>query len=317
MCKSQGYIKIWRGILDECLYSGERFPKPLCWIDILLQAEWESGKVFRKRGIEFKLNRGQLATTYEELGDRWGMSHNTAKKVVLQWQDDGQVEISGGRIATIIQVVNYDKYQLSSEEAWRTDWRTESKNFGEEKSRSFGEEKTTSKPLKTDNYKNQQENRGEEIGEQVGEEIGEQKSEKLANLYIDKYIKKENKEEIKKENNREFNENKLLFSKENLSEESSTKKRVFFKPPTIEEIKAYLIEKNITEVDAEDFFLFYDSKGWMVGSNKMKNWHSAIGLWVRRNKQNNQNNGNNSNYSSDRSLRQRAEPSGNFSTHLF
>lgn len=53
-----------------------------------------------------------------------------------------------------------------------------------------------------------------------------------------------------------------------------------FKPPTIEEIfKYFTVEKKLTLVDAEyraeKFFLFYDSKKWMVGKNKMSNWKSA------------------------------------------
>ena len=32
--------------------------------------------------------------------------------------------------------------------------------------------------------------------------------------------------------------------------------------------------------EAERFFLFYDSKGWMVGKNKMKNWKSAASRWI-------------------------------------
>jgi len=45
-------------------------------------------------------------------------------------------------------------------------------------------------------------------------------------------------------------------------------------PPTVEEVGAYIAEKNLT-VDAQGFVDFYESKGWMVGKNKMKNWQAA------------------------------------------
>ncbi len=46
---------------------------------------------------------------------------------------------------------------------------------------------------------------------------------------------------------------------------------------------AKVYEKN-KSVDAEQFWNFYESKRRYVGKNKMKSWHSAIGLWHSRNK---------------------------------
>jgi hypothetical protein len=47
----------------------------------------------------------------------------------------------------------------------------------------------------------------------------------------------------------------------------------------------YIKEKGY-HFDAESFFAFYESKGWMVGINKMKNWKMACVTWEngRRNK---------------------------------
>jgi hypothetical protein len=64
-----------------------------------------------------------------------------------------------------------------------------------------------------------------------------------------------------------------------------------FKKPTIPEIKEYVKEKNF-KVDATDFFNFYESKGWMVGKNKMKCWQSSVALWnSNHGGQNGRNNG--------------------------
>ena len=56
-----------------------------------------------------------------------------------------------------------------------------------------------------------------------------------------------------------------------------------FKPPTIQEVKAYCIERGNT-VDPERFVDFYESKGWMVGKNKMKDWKAAVRNWERKDK---------------------------------
>lgn len=66
---------------------------------------------------------------------------------------------------------------------------------------------------------------------------------------------------------------------------SRSRKRVAFAPPSVDEIRSYLQEKNITAFTPESFWNFYDSKGWMVGSNKMTSWHSAVATWVQRHKE--------------------------------
>ena len=58
--------------------------------------------------------------------------------------------------------------------------------------------------------------------------------------------------------------------------EKSKEKR--FTPPTLDEVKAY-IEENHYNVDAERFINFYESKGWMIGKNKMKDWKAGVRNW--------------------------------------
>ena len=57
-----------------------------------------------------------------------------------------------------------------------------------------------------------------------------------------------------------------------------------FKPPTIEEVKAYCLERN-NNVDANKWHDFYSSKGWMVGRNKMKDWEAAVRTWEHKDNQ--------------------------------
>lgn len=47
-----------------------------------------------------------------------------------------------------------------------------------------------------------------------------------------------------------------------------------FTPPTFDEVEAYVLERN-SPVDPQAFIDFYESKGWMVGKNKMKDWKAA------------------------------------------
>ena len=56
-----------------------------------------------------------------------------------------------------------------------------------------------------------------------------------------------------------------------------------FTIPTISEVEIYCLERKNT-IDAESFINFYDSKGWMVGKNKMKDWRACIRTWEMREK---------------------------------
>ena len=56
-----------------------------------------------------------------------------------------------------------------------------------------------------------------------------------------------------------------------------------FVPPTVEEVKAYCDEKGYF-VDPSQFVDFYESKGWLVGKSKMKDWKASVRTWQRNHK---------------------------------
>lgn len=63
-------------------------------------------------------------------------------------------------------------------------------------------------------------------------------------------------------------------------------KRKNFVKPTVEEIAAYCKEKNYN-VNAQQFFNYYESNGWKIGRNAMKSWQAAVQNWNTREKANN------------------------------
>ena len=64
------------------------------------------------------------------------------------------------------------------------------------------------------------------------------------------------------------------------SAKSTTTKRKRFEKPSISDIKQYCIERN-NNVNAEQFFDYYESNGWKVGKNSMKDWKAAVRTWER------------------------------------
>lgn len=68
-----------------------------------------------------------------------------------------------------------------------------------------------------------------------------------------------------------------LFSTENECEKPIQKNTKFVKP-TLEEVKAYILEKGYN-VDPDRWINYYESNGWKVGKNSMKNWKAAVATW--------------------------------------
>ena len=68
--------------------------------------------------------------------------------------------------------------------------------------------------------------------------------------------------------------------KDNKIYTQETTKGEKFKKPTVEEVAAYCAERN-NGVDAERFVSHYDSVGWKVGKNPMKDWRAAVRTWER------------------------------------
>jgi hypothetical protein len=51
--------------------------------------------------------------------------------------------------------------------------------------------------------------------------------------------------------------------------------------PTLEETQIYFLEKNFPEIEAQRFFNYFESNGWLVGGRtKMKDWKAAARNWM-------------------------------------
>ena len=75
-------------------------------------------------------------------------------------------------------------------------------------------------------------------------------------------------------------EKEIKIEKEIDSSASTTIKRKRFEKPTLSEIKQYCIERK-NNVDAQHFYDYYESNGWKVGKNSMKNWQAAVRTWEK------------------------------------
>ena len=74
-------------------------------------------------------------------------------------------------------------------------------------------------------------------------------------------------------------EKELEIELDTKANKSPTKAKRFVKP-TLSEIEQYCIERN-NNINAEQFYDYYESNGWKVGKNSMKDWKAAVRTWER------------------------------------
>lgn len=111
---------------------------------------------------------------------------------------------------------------------------------------------------------------------------------KLNNVLLEKEPKEE---KLEKENFQElFFDESVKTKKEPLPKKVAQKKvSEKFSPPSVQAVQDYCNERN-NGISGYSFVNFYQSKGWMVGSNKMKDWKAAVRTWEQKNEKNGKSN---------------------------
>ena len=79
-------------------------------------------------------------------------------------------------------------------------------------------------------------------------------------------------------------ENELETNQERMRNESEKREaEPRFSPPSLDEIKKYIIENELSYTSADSFYDYYTSCGWVIGNNKrMKDWKAAIRRWDKK-----------------------------------
>ena len=91
---------------------------------------------------------------------------------------------------------------------------------------------------------------------------------------------KQNQTETKHEPNVNVNVN--VNDNDNVNEkEKEVKRKSAFAPPTIDDVRSYCFERG-NAVDPQRFVDYYESNGWKVGRNPMKDWKAAVRTWEQR-----------------------------------
>lgn len=181
-----GWIKLHRQILEWEWYSDNNTFR--LFMHLILKA---NHKDRRFKGIELKA--GSVVTSRDILAIETGLSVRQVRTSLDKLKTTNEVTIETSSKGTIIQVVKYEKYQLTTSE--------------------MTNERPTSDQQAT----------------------------------INNNVKKE---------------------------------RTIFRPPTLDELNSFCLENDLN-LDSERFINFYDSKGWLVGKSKMKDWKATARNWSK------------------------------------
>lgn len=108
---SDGWIKIYRSIMDDELYFAEKFTRMQAWLDLLLLAEYKP-RVLCVRGIKVSLERGQLALSIRELAVRWQWGVNKVQSFLKELAASEKIDTQKSNVVNIVTICKYEKYQI-------------------------------------------------------------------------------------------------------------------------------------------------------------------------------------------------------------
>jgi len=87
----------------------------------------------------------------------------------------------------------------------------------------------------------------------------------------------------KKSRSRQASDKRTTTTKEGKEYKEDKNKEIGFKKPSVEEVRNYANER-LSNIDPETFIDFYESKGWKIGRDPMKDWKASFRTWMKKDK---------------------------------
>ena len=81
-----------------------------------------------------------------------------------------------------------------------------------------------------------------------------------------------------KDKDKDKDKDKYIYMGGKPPEAPAPKAHIYIQPPSLEEIRSYCQERG-NQVDPEYFYHYYQSNGWRVGKNPMRDWKAAVCAW--------------------------------------
>lgn len=107
---NDGYIKLYRQIFENELWTEKPFSRAQAWIDLLLKANYAAKKCVIK-GKSITIKRGQLLRAEDSLAEDWGWSRGKVRRFLSYLVKKGNISKNGTALGTLITIENYETFQ--------------------------------------------------------------------------------------------------------------------------------------------------------------------------------------------------------------
>ena len=106
----RGYIKLWRKVAQNDLWTAEPFTRGQAWLDLLMITNHKPG-AFWVRGVKVEVGRGQMARSDANLATRWQWSRGKVRRFLSMLEADQMIVQQKSNVTTLITICCYDDYQ--------------------------------------------------------------------------------------------------------------------------------------------------------------------------------------------------------------
>ena len=223
----------------------------------------------RKQWKNIQLERGQLVCSLGTLATELGFSKQSLRTILKKLESSSDIEIKSTNKYSIITICEYDNLVvceggtnklINTQSNKQTNTLTNKQSNKQKSSQLTESQYTYEQPTEKTNT----------LTNTLTNTQSNKQTNTLTNKQNDDDIISELRERIAQ----------LEKEKEELIR-ASKKKPKPFAPPTIDDVSAYITEQGF-HFDAVTFVSYYESNGWLVGKNKMKDWKAACRTWERK-----------------------------------
>ncbi len=107
--KSQGWVKVYRSLLDEWFYKDSHYVH--LWVHLLLKANHQDS-IYK----DTKIKRGQLMTGRKRLEEETGINQHKIDRILKVFEDEQLIEQRMTTKGRIITIVSYDEHQNGAQQ---------------------------------------------------------------------------------------------------------------------------------------------------------------------------------------------------------
>ena len=261
-----GWIKLDRNLQRHWIWNKEPFSRGQAWIDLLMSACWREQKQLFKGKIQVQ-QVGKVYISKSYLATRWHWDRRKVDRFLTTLASDGMIRLECTTDGTVIAIENYEIYQVRGTADGTSDGLENgavSDNEWSQNGTTNGTSNGTTAEVQNNAFLSSD---GTSDGTTDGTSDGT--TDGTSDGTTDGTHTKNNKKNKKEKN---------IYKNISRARER----------PTVDEIQAYCDER-LNGIDAQQFFDYYEARGWKYGTGKpMVDWKAAVRTWERNRKPNKQ-----------------------------